>query len=336
MGNFQGTTAAQQKESSDEGLVIVGSRWKLLSFLGSGGFGSVYLAEDIKTKDIVAVKVFRAKNDPSDMLQELVSYRMIHSAGPVFGIPLVFYYQLLPNSDSCMVMERLGASLEDYLRQQKSGNFPIPTVMAIGLQMVDRLEAVHSQGLLHGDIKPQNILLGYHDPTVAYLVDFGLARGYLESNGMHATDEVSEAGFPGTLEFLSRRVHQQKKPGRKDDLESLVYTLVSLANGELPWERYLTGDDSGSCSLDASMRTGSDDSLWSLKTVLVFELKEKLGLTGLCKDLPPALRAFGRYVERLGFSEKPDYMYMKYLLERGLELMQIGEEEAMLLLVNSV
>ncbi len=95
---------------------------------------------------------------------------------------------------------------------------------------------MHKTGFLHRDIKPQNILLGREEPHAQkiFLVDFGLANQYLTDEGAHIP-KAKYNSVVGTAIFASVNAHNGKELARRDDLESLVYTLLYLFKGNLPW-----------------------------------------------------------------------------------------------------
>ena len=103
------------------------------------------------------------------------------------GIPQLHYFGKCGNID-CMVMELLGANLED-LFEMCGGQFSMKTVLQIAFQLLDRIELVHSAGLVYRDVKPENFLLGRKgapDAKTIHLIDFGLATFYRDNTtGQH-------------------------------------------------------------------------------------------------------------------------------------------------------
>lgn len=72
------------------------------------------------------------------------------------------------------------------------------------------------------------------DTDTFHLIDFGLSKKYLDSNGNHVKLKFGK-DITGTLRYCSRRTHLGQEQSRRDDLESLGYTLIYLAKGVLPW-----------------------------------------------------------------------------------------------------
>ena len=87
-----------------------------------------------------------------------------------------------------LVFDQLGPNIE-YLRLRCGGRFSLKTTLMVGLQMLERIEFIHGNGFLHGDIKPSNFLIGSTNKMKhkVYLVDFELSRSYL-TNGKHVEE----------------------------------------------------------------------------------------------------------------------------------------------------
>jgi serine/threonine protein kinase len=128
-------------------------------------------------------------------------------------------------------MELIGYDLEEIQQRVKNKKFTLKTVLMIALQTIDRLEALHSIGYIHRDIKPDNVAIGIKEQSkTIYLLDFGLV---VKANAPIPVEEKNKV--VGTLGFMSLRAHESKKATYWDDIECLIYTLVFLLEGTLPW-----------------------------------------------------------------------------------------------------
>jgi casein kinase 1 len=191
-----------------------------------------------------------------------------------------------------MVIDLLGDSLED-LKSKCSGVFSLKTVIGIGLQMLRRLEAVHGLGVIHRDIKPDNFLI---DPktNLLYLIDFGLARRYLDCNNKHFKQD-SGRKLTGTVRYASVNVHQGLTPSRRDDLESIGYVMLYLLNGKLPWQ---------------SIKCSDKEERYKL----IGEHKLNTSSWECFSESPDEFIVYLNYCKRLEFDEDPDYEYLRNIL----------------------
>lgn len=99
--------------------------------------------------------------------------------------------------------------------------------------MLQILEAIHLKFILHRDLKPENIM--FNPQTNAFsLIDFGLSKRYVDKAGKHILRATNKS-FRGTLRYCSLNMHNGVENSRRDDIESLVYVLVYLQKGSLPW-----------------------------------------------------------------------------------------------------
>lgn len=133
-----------------------------------------------------------------------------------------------------MVMELLGPSLEE-LFNVCNKKFSLSTGVRVGLQILKLLKYVHSKGVLHRDIKPDNFLIGRKKKAnKVYLIDFGLAKKY-SKDGKHIPYRDNK-NLTGTARYASINTHLGVEQGRRDDLESLIYVLIYFLKGSLPWQ----------------------------------------------------------------------------------------------------
>jgi casein kinase 1 len=144
-------------------------------------------------------------------------------------------------------MDRLGMSVSDLLRI-RGGKLGVSTIRNIGLQVLRKLVAMHELGIVHNDIKPDNLLFGLReDRNKVYIVDFGLAtlvdgaRGLLE--GPESGNKDRRGGFfVGNVRFAAVGKLRGEHAQQVQDLEGLMYVLLWLLfGGNCIWEQANSG-----------------------------------------------------------------------------------------------
>lgn len=150
------------------------------------------------------------------------------------GVPNVHHFG--PEGDfHCMVMDPLGPSL-DNLYKFCGRRFTIKTCCMLAIELITRMESVHSNHYIHRDIKPDNFLIGTgKNQTLVYVIDFGLAKRFINPcTGEHNTSK-KHSSMTGTIRYCSLNATKGWEQGRRDDLESIGNMLVYFLKGSLPW-----------------------------------------------------------------------------------------------------
>jgi len=194
-----------------------------------------------------------------------------------------------------MVTNLLGPSLED-LMQYCNNKLSLKTVVLLGKQMFSRIEQLHAKLFLHRDIKPDNFLVGTGDKAdVVHIIDFGLAKKYIVTKTGYHIPLKTGKGLTGTSRYTSLNTHNGLEQGRRDDVEGLLYVLVYLFHGFLPWMK-VKGNRSE-------------------KARKIADMKRDLPLPQLIGQLPMEFAHLLHYARSLRFEERPDYSYCKKLLD---------------------
>lgn len=148
--------------------------------IGKGSFGKVVYGRTLYNQDVCFKFEKSSAHKNSILLEELKIYRAIKGG---IGIPIIYNWGKLRCS-KYFVMELAGPSLDKFFNLHKK-MFKLETCLYLGLQMLDRIEYIHSKGYIHRDIKPNNFLFGKFNrdiisgDSIVYIIDFGLSTTYL-------------------------------------------------------------------------------------------------------------------------------------------------------------
>ena len=283
---------------------IIFKKYKPIKLIGKGAFSRIYSTIRISDKSVFAMKTEK-KILYKGLLEREAYILFILREG--FGIPkLISYGQ---NKKYHILIETLlGKSLQDIFIKAKK-HCTLINICLIAIQLIERLEFIHSKNLIYRDIKPENLMIGLKDPNVLYIVDFGLCKKYRSSKtGKHILPKETNK-FSGTLKYASSYVVQGKEASRRDDLISLGFSLIFLYKRTLPWE-----SDWKKLNKDIYLD--------------IIYAKETFNDGQLFENLPKEMVDFLKYTKNLRFEEDPDYTFMKgcfqkILIDRNLNINKI-------------
>src|ERR1700693_2074120 len=208
-----------------------GTRYRIESLLGQGGMGRVYKAYDKELDRTVAIKVVReGAIGQADALkrfkQELVlaskishkSILRIHDMGEVGDVKFI----------TMAYVE--GQDLHGILRENPK--LPLERILRYATQLAEALAAAHGEGVVHRDLKPQNILVNKDDQI--FVSDFGLAKSFEEG----AIGMTRTGAFLGTPRYMSPEQVEGKPADQRSDLYAYGLMLYEMVTGDVPF----TGD----------------------------------------------------------------------------------------------
>ncbi len=205
---------------------LLAGRYRVLRRLGTGGMGTVYLAEHLHLGRLTAVKVLcppLCSDDPSAEQRFRQEARLVARVRHP-SIAQVYDFDRGPDGQFLLAMEYVeGETVAQ--RLQHGGPFPLPEAIRVLHIVAEALNHVHWAGILHRDVKPQNIMLG--SGGVVKLLDLGVAR---EMARVLAAD-----GFqPGTLAYMSPDQLLGDAIGPASDIYSLGVVFYEMLTRRLP------------------------------------------------------------------------------------------------------
>lgn len=204
-------------------------RYRLLALAGTGGMARVYKAYDIKMERLVALKVMRREfADDTKLFSRFVDEA--RAAAQLDNAHLIRVYDWNATSDRTLCYIAMEYVPGRDLRQimELGGSFPPSMATRIALEACEALAEAHSHGIVHGDIKPSNILLRRNGHAV--VSDFGVARMGFRNRG-------TTASTAGTLPYMSPEQMDGVQAGPASDLFALGVTLFELLCDQLPYAK---------------------------------------------------------------------------------------------------
>ncbi|KAI0004614.1 kinase-like protein [Russula compacta] len=258
--------------------------------LGSGVSGSTFRATHIHTGQVVALKVQPIDISYPSNPHERQIYPLLQGG---LGMPTLWASGLWGRWDY-LAMDLLGNSLDRLYRKAGKNVMDLRSACSIAIQLISRLEFMHSRGVLHRDVQLGNCVIGLEPRhETIYMIDFGFAKRYIDHKQKHIANRT-ERSFIGNYWFSSVNVHCRGKTcSRRDDLESVALLLLHiLTPGGLSWTRN-----------GVPRNEGAHDRLKREKRAALPE--------DLARGLPEEFEEFLRYCRSLGFTDQPDYAHWR-------------------------
>lgn len=205
---------------------VLNERYRIEKTIGGGGMANVYLAQDLILDREVAIKALRMEfADDPEFIQRFD--REAQAATSLSHPNIVDIYDVGEDGDVLyMVMEYIkGSTLKEYI--MKKGALPVEEAIGIMRQLTDAIAHAHHNGLVHRDIKPQNILMDEYGNVK--VTDFGIAIA------LSATSLTQTNSILGSVHYLSPEQARGGMATRKSDIYALGIVMYELLTGQVPF-----------------------------------------------------------------------------------------------------
>ena len=218
---------------------------------------------------------------------------------PDLGQNTIKKYCTQSASFACLAQTYHGPSVWDTLKVVRNlpagrGYCSIQCAAQLGLDLIPTLKEFHDMGYVHLDIKPDNVLVGAHNSGQICLIDYGISESYIDKDKKHRKSTFRNNIF-GNQVYMSKNALDFHCQSRRDDLIGMMYMLISLVNGSLPWHNF--------------------------QKMSQLELKEMKNDMTSYEIASGAASEFGPILEHIytyGYETEPDYNKVKFMFEKIL------------------
>ncbi|MCL2325702.1 MAG: protein kinase [Proteobacteria bacterium] len=208
---------------------IVLNKYEILNFIGEGAFGSVYKAKDVKLERSAAIKFIHGTQGTMERFaSEIEAIKRLEHP----NIVKLYDFDLLMGNVPCLVMEFVqGRELGDILSTE--GPFAFDQIAEIALQVTDALVETHKLGIIHCDLKPENIMLTSVGArtNVVKLIDFGVASLLTQSHS-----HGKEKALVGTPQYMAPEQIRRTNIGPWTDIYALGLILIELSTAQFVFD----------------------------------------------------------------------------------------------------
>lgn len=200
-------------------------RYEIIEQIGVGGMSYVYKAFDSKRKKVVAIKILKEElSIDEEFVKKFKSEAL--ACKDIKQENVISAYDVVDEGNMhYIVMEYLeGTTLNKYIKQK--GKLSNEDTIAISIQVAKGIQAAHKKGIIHRDIKPQNIVIDNNG--VVKITDFGIARAI--------TSTTKNISVIGTVHYISPEQVRNTKVDFRSDIYSFGCTMYEMITGEVPFE----------------------------------------------------------------------------------------------------
>lgn len=228
---------------TDDKENIVGGKYQMIHFLDRGCFSSIYLGQNLLTREKVAIKV---QNDHPEMLMHEASLlNHLRRHGCTDRIPIIYWFGQ-HQKQSCFVMNYYNVCLQDILFSSPGVLTRVEDLNELMTQMLLCIQNIHKAGVIHRDIKPKNFMMYLGDEMTenvpVHLIDYGMATAVMPT--LEDEENADSTNLIGNFKYMSWFVEKRKSvASRRDDLISIgyIYVLAAIYLKMLPVQRENNG-----------------------------------------------------------------------------------------------
>jgi eukaryotic-like serine/threonine-protein kinase len=222
-------------EELQKGTTI--SHYEILSSIGKGGMGEVFLAEDTKLNRKVALKIL-PKEFAADIDRMNRFVREAKSASALNHPNIITIYEIGESEGTHFIATEFidGKTLTDYAKANRHDD---KTILEIAVQVASALQTAHVAGIVHRDIKPDNIFLVNQSGIRLHVrvLDFGIARIYRDDTGPLHEQLTSPGAAIGTPRYMSPEQLAGQQVDARSDIYSAAMVIHECLTRELPYVR---------------------------------------------------------------------------------------------------
>lgn len=262
-------------------MPTIENRYKISQLLTKGGFGTIYYGYDSLFDSKVAIKI---ENKEKYLKKESIIYNLLENEKCM--AKKIDYF--IENNKSYLIMPLYFYSCDKLLKMNDL-YFNEKDILMLSIQMLQQLNVLHKNGIIHNDIKPENFVFDKQNKKFK-IIDFGLSSFYI-TNKNHIKFSEKCSRF-GTLRYMSINAHKKYSLSRRDDLISLSYVLIYLSRIKIPWKGITNKIEKN-----------------KLHSTLI-NLKENFHENILSYNIKSPIISLYNYSTNLSFASEPDYNYL--------------------------
>ena len=279
--------------------IVINRKFKITNNIVQGKFGNIFKCTHIKTNEYFAIKIENKSNTIKLLKNETTMINYLYGNG-CRNIPSVIWYGN-HNDHLCLIMPLYDCSLYDYIMKK---TLSISQINNIILQCINIISSVHTNFVIHRDIKPQNFMIKNGE---LFLIDFGFSTFYVNQDKQHYSIDCSINNIIGTPKYISIHIHNGILYSRRDDIISIGYIYIFLLYKELTWDSY-------NYFLDDNSNLYDELHILHYKNQMRKHLKTLEYLETIFKTKNFELYNFLNYCYSIEFYEEPNYDHIISLL----------------------